>query len=157
MQKTTGTKKPASAKSEPAPAAAAPKFDLRSMLEGLRMPGLDVSALMDSRRKDVEALIAANQRAYQGFEALTRRQAEILAEGMKAWQEGAKEMIGPASAGEKATRSASRAQEAFGHALSNMRELAEMAAKSQQEVVGIINKRVREGIQEFREQFTRKP
>lgn len=154
-RKTAGTPsaspRPAAAQDESG--AARPGFDIRALLDRLSLPGVDVQALLESRRKDVEALVAANQRAYQGFEALTRRQAEILAEAMQVWQAGTREVLATTGAPEKANRSAGRAQQAFGEALASMRELAELAAKSHEDVVRILNKRVHEGLDELREQL----
>lgn len=164
MQKNTGSKKGETTRSGPAkpepPSPDTPSgssgFDLRRMLETLRLPGVDVAALIESRRKDVEAVVAANQRAVQGIEALTRRQAEILAATMNGWQEGTRDLLAAGTAPERANRSAGRAQQAFGEALANMRELAELVAKSHEDVIGIINARMQAHIDELRSQFGRR-
>lgn len=137
--------------------AAIPKvLDIRKLLEKLKLPGVDVEALLESHRKDVETLIAANEKAYLGLQALTRRQAEILAEAMQDLQEGTKELLATKGVPDRAGRTASRTKQAFGQALSNMREVAEMAAKSHEEVIAILNKRVHEGLDGLRDQLNRK-
>ncbi len=151
MQRASGTKKTESTKSQTEAAPSTP--DLRNLLGNLRLPGVDIEALIQGRRKDVEALVAANQKAYQGFDSLIRRQGELLSEAMKEWQSGAKELLSPTSGADMASKAANRAQEAFGHALANMRDLAEMATKSHEEVVSIVNKRMRERLDELRSQF----
>lgn len=126
-------------------------LDLRKLLEKLKLPGVDVNALLDYHRKDVETLIAANEQAFRGYQALTRRQAEILAEAMREWREGTAGMVDVKGIPEKASRTAGRAQQAFGQALGNMREIADLAAKSHEQVINILNKRVHEGLDGLRD------
>ena len=142
----------AKATSRPAAGFTLPEaLDLRKMLEKLKLPGVDVNALLEYHRKDVETLIAANEQAFRGYQALTRRQAEILAEAMRDWREGAAGLIDVKGIPEKASRTAGRAQQAFGQALGNMREIAELAAKSHEQVIEILNKRVHEGLDSLRD------
>ena len=60
------------------PAAANPFGDFTKMLEQFKLPGFDVPAIMEARRKDVEALVTANQTAFQGMQSLAQKQAEML-------------------------------------------------------------------------------
>ena len=149
--KTPSTK---SAKAEPAAEGQASpllsKPDLRRLLEGLKLPGIDVQGLLESRGKDVEALLAANRKAMEGYQELARKQAELLAEAMRELQDGAREVLSPAAAPETLSRAATRAQKAFTQALADMRTLAEMAASSHQEVMSIVNQRIADGLRELR-------
>ena len=52
--------------------------DFMKTMEQFKLPGLDMAAIMESRRKDLEALMAANQTALQGMQTLGEKQAEIL-------------------------------------------------------------------------------
>src|SRR5262249_25431760 len=54
--------------------AANPFADFNKMLEQFRLPGFDVPAVMEARRKDVEALVAANQTALRGMQSLAQQQ-----------------------------------------------------------------------------------
>lgn len=130
-----------------------PLLDVRALLEKIKLPGVDVSSLIDSRRKDVEALLAANEQAYRGIEALTRRQTEMLSDAMKGLSAGAKDTLQAKGATERAQRVAVHAQQALGQALADMRELAEMSARSQAQVMETLNKRLREGIDEIGERI----
>lgn len=51
---------------------------ITKILESFCVPGLDVKALMDSQRKNMEALAQATQVAAQGSMAVSQKQAEIL-------------------------------------------------------------------------------
>lgn len=133
--------------------------DFTQLLKNLSLPGVDVNALVASRRKDIEALVAANQRAQDGFKALVQRQTEILQDMMRKAQTGAQQG-GGANLGQTladaASRQAENATQAFQQALSNMRELAEMAASSQAQAYEVIQNRVKESVEETRQLLTPK-
>ena len=63
-----------------------PIMDINQLMEQFKIPGVDVSAIMESRRKDIEALVAANRQAYEGMQKLGQRQAEMLRDAMAEWQ-----------------------------------------------------------------------
>ena len=133
-----------------------PKLDLQATLDKLKLSGVNTQALIDSGRKDIEALLAANERVFTGIEALSHKQADLLADIMKEWQASAKDAIAKGSPSEKINQAASHAQRAFTHALANMKEMADIAAKSHEDVLSILNQRYQEGIEQFRSSI-RKP
>lgn len=55
-----------------------PFGDLTKTLEQFKVPGVDMSALLESRKKDVEAIVEANKSAYDAMQALARKQTEML-------------------------------------------------------------------------------
>ena len=55
-----------------------PFGDLTKMLEQFKVPGVDMSSLVDARRKDIEALVPANKTVYEGMQALAQKQSEML-------------------------------------------------------------------------------
>lgn len=119
-----------------------PFFDFTKLLEQYKLPGVDFAAVVDLERKNIEALAQANKIAFEGWQALVRRQSEILQETMAhAFAE-----IGPHDG--KADQ-ADIAVRAFEKALENMRELAEMAVKSQKDAFEVIRKRVDENMGRF--------
>jgi len=126
-----------------------PFVDITKILEQFKLPGMDISALMEARRKDVEALTQANQIAYQSMQALAQREAEILQQTMAEWQGAMAGMAGK-SPTEMAAKGTELATQAFGRALANMRELAEMASKSQTQTYEVLNRRFRENLEELR-------
>lgn len=134
-----------------------PKLDLQAALEKLKVPGLNAEALLEGGRKDIEALLAANERVFTSIEALSHKQTALLLDIMREWQAGAKDVISKGSPSEKATHVSQHAQRAFGHALANMKEMAEIAAKSHEDVLNILNKRYQENIEEFRKSIRKQP
>ena len=126
-----------------------PFVDVTKILEQFKLPGVDMQKIMDARRKDMEALAQANQIAYDNMQALARREAEILYQTMAEWQGAMAGMAGKTPA-EVAAKGTELAAQAFGRALTNMRELAEMATKSQAQTYEVLNRRFQENLEELR-------
>ena len=120
-----------------------PFFDFTKLMSQFRLPGVDFAALVDRERKNIEALAEANKIAFEGWQSLVRRQGEILQETMK-------KVVANAGQQDAMTKRADLAKEGFENALSNMRELAEMATKSQKEAFEVIRKRVEENVEGIR-------
>jgi len=116
-----------------------PNFDFTTLMKDFKLPGVDLATIMDREKKNIEALTEANRIAFEGWQALVHRQAEIL-------QESIKQAVGTMQGEDAGTKRMDLAAHAFQTALSNMRELAEMAAKSQKEAFDIIRKRVEENL-----------
>jgi phasin family protein len=126
-------------------------FDPRKYMDQFQMPGLDNKGLIEAHRKNIEAMTEANRVAFEGAQAMARRQTEIVREAM---DEAAKAMSQVQNAGSNEERVAKQteiAKNAFETALKHARELAEMSAKSQNEALELLNKRVAESFDEMRE------
>ena len=120
-----------------------PVFDFTKLMSQFRLPGVDFAALVDRERKNIEALAKANRIAFEGWQRLVRRQAEILQETMK-------EVVANAGQQDAIKRRTDLAKEGFEKALANMRELAEMATKSQKEAFDVVRKRIEENVEGIR-------
>jgi phasin family protein len=119
-----------------------PFFDFTKLMSQFRLPGVDFAALVDRERKNIQALAEANRIAFEGWQRLVRRQAEILQETMKK---------AVADAGQvDALKRTDLAKEGFEKALANMRELAEMGSKSQREAFEVVRKRIEENVEGIR-------
>src|SRR6476660_760988 len=120
-----------------------PIFDFTKLMSQFRLPGVDFAALVDRERKNIEALAKANSIAFEGWQRLVRRQAEMLQETMK-------EVVASAGQQDAIKRRTDLAKEGFEKALANMRELAEMATKSQKEAFDVVRKRIEENVEGIR-------
>jgi len=116
--------------------------DFTKLLENYKIPGVDVSVFVDREKRNIEALTEANKIAFEGWKALVRRQSEILQQTME-------EAITNARKQDSATQRVEIAKQGFEKALGHMRELAEMATKSQTEAFEIIRKRISANVQEM--------
>ncbi|HYG84955.1 MAG TPA: phasin family protein [Azospirillum sp.] len=124
--------------------------DFSKVLGDLKVPGVDVDSILSTQRKNIEAVTAANQLAIEGLQAVLRRQAEILRQSLEEAGNAASEVIAAGSPEEKAAKQAELLKTAFEKSLSNIRELAEMVAKSNTEAADVLAKRVSESLDEVK-------
>ena len=72
-----------------------PFMDINQLMQQFKYPGVDVGAMLEARRKDIEALVAVNRQAYEGMQMLGQRQAEMLRHVMAEWQTMTMQMMVP--------------------------------------------------------------
>lgn len=125
--------------------------EFSKMLKQYNLPGIDMDSLMASQKKNMEALTAANRVALEGMQAVAKRQAEILQETMNEASKAVDVLSKAGSPTEVAAKQAELAKDAFERALSNMRELAEMVAKSNEEATSTINTRISATLDEIKD------
>ena len=130
--------------------SAEPFADFTKMLEQFKVPGIDMTSLIEARRNDLAALTQTNKIAYEGMRDLVRRQVEILRTTMEEAQAAAKEMVKGAPSGALTGQPKEFVGQAVQKALANMRELAEVAVKTQTEAFTIISKRVMQDVEEMK-------
>lgn len=128
-------------------------FDVSKYMGDFKVPGIDVETLVSSQKKNIEAVTQANRMAYDGMQAVVKRQAEILRQTMDEVATVGKQMAEPGTPQEKAAKQAEMAKNAFERSLDNMRELSEMVAKANDEAVKLLNKRFVQGMDELRDAF----
>ena len=120
-----------------------PFFDFTKLMRQFPLPGVDFAVLVDRERKNIEALAEANRIAFEGWQRLVRRQAEMLQETMK-------KVVADAGQEDAKKKRADLAKEGFEKALANMRELAEMTTQSQKEAFDVVRKRIEENMEGIR-------
>ncbi len=116
--------------------------DIGKMMQQFKLPGIDIAAIVESQKKDMEALAEANRQAYEGIQALAQRRNEILMESLKQWQEAMKDATGP----DALSKQAERARKGVQKAMSDMRELAEMEAESRSKAWKVVQDRFQENL-----------
>jgi phasin family protein len=122
--------------------------DFSKMFDSFKMPGFDLQGMMDHQKKNVEALVAANQAAMAGYQDFFKKQMAIFEETMSAAQAHLASM-GDAMSPDGAAKQADLYKVAFEKALANMTELAEAAKKANEEAFAIVSARVKESIAEL--------
>jgi len=124
---------------------------IQSGFSAYQIPNLDTPALIESQKKNVEALIAANQAAVTGTQELLRKQGEMLQQAMTDATEAATALAGSSSPQALAEKQTELVQAAFEKALANSTELSELVKNNQDEISNRVNQRVSEGLQEIKE------
>lgn len=127
-----------------------PFADLTKMLEQFKVPGLDMGSIIDARRKDMDALIAANKSAYESMQAVARKQTEILTQAMESLQTSVKEWAASGVGAPDVAKQTELAGKAYQKALADMTALAEMARKAQADAMAVITKRATESLEEIK-------
>jgi phasin family protein len=124
-----------------------PVVDLNKMMDQLKLPNIDLQAIMEGRRKDLEAIVKANEVALNGIKSVADKQAEMLQTVLGEIGTKLKSMAQDGSPSAKATE---MAQQTIEKALGAMRTLAEANGQSQAQVLDVINTRVQQSIDEIR-------
>ncbi len=127
-----------------------PFGEMSKMMSQFQLPGLDMTAFVEARRKDIEALAQANAAAVETMQTLAKRQQEMLAETMHEIQEAAKHVTTGAAGFPDPAKQADLTRKACEKALAQMTELAELARKSQGEVMASITRRATENLEEIK-------
>lgn len=115
-----------------------------------KWPGLDVQYLVNTHRKNIDALSGASRAALEATQALARRQGEMLEEGLSGFT-AALDALGKAgNVTDAQTRQAEFVKGACAKAMSNAHELLELATQSSREAAEPLNKRFLEGLDEVK-------
>lgn len=125
-------------------------MDFTKAFTDFRMPGFDVDAAIAMQRRNVEAMTAAIQMTFDGMQAVTRRQAEASRQMLDDMSAMMNEMASNAAPEEKLSRQADLAKASFEKTVANLREVADMAAKSNADAANVLNKRVSESLDEIK-------
>ena len=116
--------------------------DIKKLTENFQLPGVDVAALVDWQRKDMETLVEANRQAYEGVRALIERRNEILQETLAQFQAAVKD----ATSSEAIAKQAEAGKQGVQQVLANIRELAEMEAQSRNNAWKVVQDRMQENL-----------
>jgi phasin family protein len=126
-------------------------MDFTKVMSEFKLPGLNVEAMVDAQRKNFEAIAAANQLAIEGFQAVARRQGDIVREAIETLTKAGQELANVGQTPDvRVAKQAELAKVGYEKTLSNLRELSEMMVKSNSEAFGVINKRVTEALDEVK-------
>lgn len=116
--------------------------DLKKLIEEFQLPGVDVAALVEWQRKDMEALAEANRQASEGIKALVARRNEILQETLAEWQAALKD----ATSTDAMSKQAEAVRQGVQQAIANFRELSEMEAQARSNAWKVVQDRLQENL-----------
>ncbi|CAB3788604.1 hypothetical protein LMG28688_02721 [Paraburkholderia caffeinitolerans] len=125
--------------------------DMNKLFEQFKVPGVDMSAIFDARRKDIEALVEANKATFEAMQAMASKQAELLTQTMKGLQDSARNAAASGPGAADAQKHAEVARAACQKALTDMLEIAGIARAAQADAAARINERFNAGLQEIRD------
>ena len=128
-------------------ATEAMKEQIARMMQNFKLPDVDISALVDHQRRNIEAMSKATQLTNETATELSQRQLEMF----RATSEHLAAMLRDMKLSGEQRRDI--AAKAFESAVKNARELAEMTARSNREVFDFVKQRMRDNFEQMRKMF----
>ncbi len=125
--------------------------ELLNIMARLKVPGINMDAVVASQRENLEALSASNRAALAGMKAVGEWQVKILQETMQGLTTAISNLTKGGSPQEIVAAEAELARKAFETAVGEMRELAEIVGKANQQASEAIAKRIPASLNEIRE------
>ncbi|HEY4192858.1 MAG TPA: TIGR01841 family phasin [Mesorhizobium sp.] len=122
----------------------------------LKLPNLDVDAIIEHQRRNFDALEKSARVTATGTAALMRKQRDMLEDTLRQTSEMAKHYKTPGNPEELIARHAEFARKAFESAVSNAGEVAELVKSSGTESIEILRNRIKEAMVEVREEYEKK-
>lgn len=122
----------------------------------LKMPDIDIERVIEHNRRNLEAFEQSARAAAAGTSTIMRRQGEMLKETLHDINEMAETYRRPSDPSDFADRHAEFARKGFETAVRNTGEVADLMAKSSNEALEILRRRIREGMEEIREGYEKR-
>lgn len=119
----------------------------------LKMPKVDVDAILAHHRKNLEALQKAMSASSSGMSTAMTKQRDAFQDMLREAGELAQSYSGSGAPQDVMARQAEFARKTFEAAVRNAGEVADIARKSGTESIEILRKRIQESMQELRDNF----
>lgn len=123
--------------------------DLEKLFSGMQIPGVDVNALMAAQQKNLEAVIEANKVAMAGYQEIFQRQVKLVEAAVSDAQGQIGEVQGKPMSTDQAQKAVETLRGNMEKAMTNARELAELAQKANTGAFDVIKTRFDEAVSEF--------
>lgn len=117
----------------------------------VKMPKVDVEAVVTAQRKNLEAISKANTAAFTGAQEVAQKQADLVKKVMDEATAVAKTMGETKTPQEIVAKQAELTKSAYTQAFANAKVLADTFVKSQDAATKVINARVTEGLDEVKD------
>ncbi len=124
---------------------------LLNVLASLDVPGVNMDALVASQRENLEALSAANRATMEGIKEVGEWQMKILQQTMQELTAAMGSLANVDSPPQMVAVETELAKKTFETAVSNMRELAEIVTRANQQAIDAIVNRIPASLDEIRE------
>ncbi|MCU7890398.1 MAG: phasin family protein [Candidatus Thiodiazotropha sp. (ex Ustalcina ferruginea)] len=124
---------------------------LQGGFSSYQLPNIDSDSFMESQKKNLETLMAANQAALSGTQELLRYQSEIMKQAMADATEAANSLASSTSPQEIAEKQTELVRAAFEKAVSNSTELSELIKTNQEQITALVNERFTDALKEVKD------
>lgn len=110
----------------------------------------EVTALVETQKKNLAALTAANKLIFEGAQAITQRQIEVVRRQVTDATEAARVLATTVNPQERARLQTELVKEAYEKSVSDLKEVEDLLRKSSTEALGLVHARVLEAVDEVR-------
>ena len=132
-----------------------PMFDFEALLKQFSVPNVDAKSIMEAQQKNIEALVAANQKIAENMQKIAEREQQIIQNAISDWSAVAGDLNADGDMQERSVRQTEAAIKAVEDGIRNMRTFADLVTKAQADSMEILNKRMDESIRELRQQVAK--
>jgi phasin family protein len=122
----------------------------------LKLPNVDVEAILGHHRKNLEALEKSARASAAGASSLMSKQREMLQDTLREITDLAQSYKAPGNSQDLMANQTAFARKSFETALKNAGEVAELVKKSGSESVEILRERIRDAMEEIRTGYEKK-
>ena len=116
----------------------------------MKLPKMDVEAVLSHHRKNLEALEKSARAAAAGASSVMSKQREALQETLGEFADMARSYGGPGNPQDFMSKQAEFARKSFEAAVKNAGEVAEIVRQSGSEAIEILRERMEEAVKEVR-------
>lgn len=124
-------------------------YDMSQFFPTSGQAQLDPTALLEAQKKNMDALVAANQKAAEGYKSLFEKQVKVFESTMTEARKQAESYDATNMSVEAAQAQTEYVQAAFEKAVKNMTDLAEEAQKANTNAYKIVSERVEDSVKEL--------
>jgi len=129
------------------PNAAFPFFtQMQQSLQDMMATGtpapLDLKAMMETQRKNMQALAEINQRTMEGWQTLARQQAEMVSDFLQDNSTLARESFSEGTPEQKMARQSEIFKKTYQRSLAHSQELAKIVTDCSKEAGDVVSKRI---------------
>lgn len=121
----------------------------KDMFNNFKIPGLDLENIYEHSRANFESLMKANQIAASGLTEMGKHQVEIFRQTLDQAMNIAKHSFEEMTHEQRLAKQTELAKMAFEKAVSNAKELADIASKSGKEASEVLQERIKTSLAEI--------
>ena len=122
----------------------------------LKLPNVDVQAILDHHRKNLEALEKSARAGASGASLVLSRQREMVQDALHEVTRMAQNFQTPGNPQDLMTKQAEFARRSFETTLKNASEVADLVRKSSTESVEVLRDRIKDAMAEIRASYEKK-
>jgi len=124
-------------------------MDMSRIMGDMKMPNVNMDAIMASHKKNIEAITSANQMAWDNIQAFIQRQAELARQGFELATNMVQSVMSAQTPEEKIARQAEATKLGMERCVASLKELTDMMTRSHYQTIDAVSNRVCESIDEM--------